>query len=314
MRAMPFRSLRSAVAEPRLSLRTSLSAPGAARAACSSRALCVAAMAFVLALGAGERQAYAQQTPSKQEQKDKSGAAAGTSEEEEEKTAEEQKTEEAKKTEEATEEAAPPKQALDTSVESAKAIYFSGDFAFTRSDLGLISDNTGFDKTGANGLLYGLSAGLRLRDVRLGARWRVYDTTESTLWSFALSAGYGLPIRPISPVFSAHVGYVFDQHIEEALYRRSLPPGTLMPPNIEMRGLLVGVDVNASYWVTQFLRIGAFIGADAMFLHRDQATLPRSIYGIPSEFASNPLYTGSGSSIGLNLNAGLRGAFDIAFR
>lgn len=302
MRAMPFRSLRSAVAEPRLSPRTLLSAPGLARAACSSRALCIAALSFVLASATGEGQAFAQQSPSKQEQKDKSGAAAGTTEEE-------QTTEEAK------EEAAPPaKQAVDTSVESPKAIFFSGDFAFTRSDLGAISDSTGFDKTAANGLLYGLSAGLRLKDVRLGARWRVYDTTESTLWTFALSAGYGLPIRPISPVFSAHVGYVFDQHIEEALYRRSLPPGTLMPPNIEMRGLLVGVDVNASYWVTQFLRIGAFIGADAMFLHRDQATLPRSIYGIPSEFVSNPLYTGSGSSIGLNLNAGLRGAFDIAFK
>lgn len=207
-----------------------------------------------------------------------------------------------------------PKKELDTSVESAKAIYFSGDIAFTRSDLGGVSDNTGFDRTVANGLLYGLSTGVRLRDVRFGVRWRVYDTTESTLWTFALAAGYALPLRPVSPIFSAHVGYVFDQHIEEGLYRRSLPPGAILPPNIDMRGLLVGVDVNASYWVTQFLRLGVFIGADLMFLHRDQATLPRSIVAVPPEFENNPLYTGTGSSIGLNINAGLRGAFDIAFK
>lgn len=276
----------------------------------SKRAALVGMMSCAFALGAtlgpAERAAFA--APSTQAP----NAAPGTEPTSEEAKTDEEKAAEQKAAEEPQADA--PKKELDTSVESAKAIYFSGDFAFTRSDLGGVSDNTGFDRTVANGLLYGLSTGVRLRDVRFGVRWRVYDTTESTLWTFALAAGYALPLRPVSPIFSAHVGYVFDQHIEEGLYRRSLPPGAILPPNIDMRGLLVGLDVNASYWVTQFLRIGAFIGADLMFLHRDQATLPRSIIAVPPEFENNPLYTGTGSSIGLNINAGLRGAFDIAFQ
>ncbi|MCW5832166.1 MAG: acid shock protein [Labilithrix sp.] len=277
----------------------------------SKRVALVGTMSCVLALGAalGPAEGEAFAAPTKQDPKAAPGAEPAS---EEDAKTEGETTDEAKKAEEPMADA--PKKELDTSVESAKAVYFSGDFAFTRSDLGGISDNTGFDRTVANGLLYGLSAGLRLRDVRFGARWRVYDTTESTLWTLALSAGYGLPFRPVSPVFSAHVGYVFDQHIEEGLFRRSIPPGALLPPNIDMRGLLVGLDVNASYWVTQFLRLGAFIGADLMFLHRSQATLPRSIVAVPAEYESDPLYTGSGSSIGLNVNIGLRGAFDIAFQ
>jgi hypothetical protein len=203
---------------------------------------------------------------------------------------------------------------LDTRVESAKAIYFSGDLAFTRSDLGGVSDSTGFERTVANGLLYGLSTGLRLKDTRFGARWRVYDTTEFTLWTIALSAGYSLPLRPVTPIFSAHLGYVFDQKIQPSLFRSSLPPETIIPPDVDVKGLLAGFDVNASYWVTQFFRLGAYIGADLMFLSRERANLPRSNFPYPRETLSNPLYTDSGSSIGLNVNVGIRGAFDIAFK
>lgn len=203
---------------------------------------------------------------------------------------------------------------LDLTKESPKAVYFSGDFGFTRSDLGGLSDSTGFDRTVATGLFYGLGAGLRLKDVRMGALWRVYDTTEFALWTFALSAGYGLPLRPVSPVLSAHVGYVFDQDIQSSLYRKSLAPGIVLPPDVDMKGLLVGVDLNASYWVTRFVRLGAFIGADLMFLSRSKTAVPYSIFGTPEEFSSLPLYSDSGSAVGLNFNAGLRGAFDIAFK
>jgi hypothetical protein len=265
----------------------------------------------VFALGAAvgpvERQAFAQQTKQGQPAKNKPQSASSSEqgEEEQKKKAEEDGTEAKKEAK---------KEALDTSVETAKAIYVSGDLAFTRSDLGGLSDKTGFDRTVANGVLYGLSTGLRLRDLRLGIRWRVYDTTEFQLWSFGLSAGYGLPLRPVSPVFSAHVAYVFDESIEESVFRKALPAGTLLPPNVDVKGLLVGLDVNASYWITRFLRLGAFIGADFMFLSREQASPPRSIFGLPPELASNPLYSGSGSSIGLNVNLGLRGAFDIGFK
>jgi hypothetical protein len=203
---------------------------------------------------------------------------------------------------------------LDTRAESAKAIFFSGDLAFTRSDLGGVSDSTGFERTVANGLLYGLSTGLRLKDTRFGARWRVYDTTEFTLWTIALSAGYSLPLRPVTPIFSAHLGYVFDQKVRPSLFRSSLPPETIIEPDVDVKGLLAGFDVNASYWVTQFFRLGAYIGADLMFLSRERANLPRSNFPYPRETLSNSLYTDSGSSIGLNVNVGIRGAFDIGFK
>ncbi len=287
----------------------------------SNRAALVATASFVLALGAAvgpaEGQAFAQggaRTPKVQKkEKDKTNAAAAAQTEDEQKSEEEEKkAEEERKAEE--EKHAAEQKELDLSQEAEKAVYISGDFGFTRSDLAALSDNTGFDKTGANGLLYGLSAGLRLKDLRLGARWRVYDTTEFALWTFALSAGYGLPLRPISPVFSAHVGYVFDQDIQQGLFRKSLAPGTYFPPDVDVKGLLVGVDVNASYWVTKFVRLGLFIGADLMFLSREKANVPPSIAGVPAEYSSLPLYTESGSSIGLNFNAGLRGAFDIGFK
>ena len=102
--------------------------------------------------------------------------------------------------------------------------------------------------------------------------------------------------------------------MQAGLFRKSLAPGVVLPPDVDVKGLLVGLDVNASYWVTRFVRLGLFIGADLMFLHRSQVAVPYSVFGTPAEFSSLPLYSDSGSSIGLNFNAGFRGAFDIAFK
>lgn len=201
----------------------------------------------------------------------------------------------------------------DDDTEAKRAVFVSADLAFTRTDIGGISDSLGFDKTGANGLLYGLATGLRLKDLRFGARWRVFDTTEYDLWSIAGTVGYGLPLRPLSPILTANVGYVWDQKINPSAYSGSLPPGTVLPPGVDVQGLLVGIDLNASYWITKFLRLGAFIGSDFMFLHREQAAVPSSIFPISPEFRNKPLYTDSGSGIAYTLNIGLRGAFDIGF-
>lgn len=281
----------------------------------SNRRALVASASFVFALGAvtvsgpTERLAFAQPAATKKkdkERKDKDSANAAAAEDEKKKAAEA----EASKTSEAEH-----KKELDVEkIESAKAIYFSGDLAITRSDLGALSDNLGFDRTGANGFLYGLSGGLRLKDLRFGMRWRVYDTTEFTLWSFAVSAGYALPFRPLTPIFSGHVGYVFDQKIQPALFRSSLPEGNVLPPDVDVKGLLLGFDVNASYWITKFLRLGGFIGADLMVLHREKTPFPQSLFGPTPEINAKPLYADSGSGLGLNVSIGLRGAFDIGFQ
>ena len=197
--------------------------------------------------------------------------------------------------------------------ESTRAVYVSGNIAFARVDLGGISDNTSFDKPAANGLLYGFSAGLRFHDLRVGAKWRVHSTTEFDMWSLGGEIGYGLHMRPLSPVFTATVAYVWDQKIERGVFSSSLPNGTVLAPDVDVNGLLVGLDVCASYWLSSFLRVGPFIGTDFMFLSRNQAPLPGSIFPISDEFKNKPLYTESGSSIAYTLNIGLRGAFDIGF-
>lgn len=197
--------------------------------------------------------------------------------------------------------------------ESNRAIFFSADLAFTRVDVGGISNDLGFEKTAANGVLYGFAGGLRKGDMRYGIRWRVYDTTEYALWSFQASIGYGLPIRPLSPVFSLNLGYIWDQKIQQGALAGALPRGTVLPPDVDLRGVVLGLDVNASYWVTRFLRLGAFIGADFMYLHRPQATLPVAVPPITPQERQHPLFTQSGDGLGFTLNIGLRGAFDIAF-
>jgi len=212
---------------------------------------------------------------------------------------------------EATARADDPPPAPAAEQEAKKAIYLSGELGATRAMLGALMNDLGFDKTGSNGVLYGLAGGLRYGNCRFGARWRVHDTTEVTLWTLALSTGYALPWRPISPIFSAHLGYVFDQTVQPGLFRSALPVGNVLPPNVDLKGAVFGIDVNASYWVTKFLRVGAFLGVDAMYLHREKAPPPQSLFGPTPELAGHPLYAGSGDGIGLNVNLGLRGAFDI---
>jgi hypothetical protein len=199
----------------------------------------------------------------------------------------------------------------DQETEAKKAIYVSGELGITRVMLGAIVNELGFDKTAANGPLYGLAGGLRYDNYRFGIRWRVQDTTEVTLWTLALSAGYALPLRPISPIFSAHLGYVFDQSVQPGFFRSALPVGNVLPPNVDLRGAVLGLDVNASYWVTKFLRVGAFVGIDATYLHRTQAPPPQSLFGPTPELAGHPLYADSGDGVGLSANLGVRGAFDI---
>jgi hypothetical protein len=266
------------------------------------------------AVGPFAQEAIAQQPRPGAKKKDKekkeadaAAAATTTAEEEEKKRAADAQ----KKPDE------PPKEEkkeFDDTVEAQKAIYASADIGFTHANLGAIVDNTGFDKTGANGTLWGFSGGYRVRDFRAGVRWRVYDTTEFALWSIALQAGYAMKLRPVTPIFSAHLGYVFSQNIEPALYPNAIPPGTILPPNVDVKGLMVGLDANASYWVTKWFRLGAFLGFDLMFLSREQTTVPRSITGAPpQEITNHPLYTESGFGMGINVLFGFRAAFDLGF-
>jgi hypothetical protein len=213
----------------------------------------------------------------------------------------------------ATAEEAPAKPAAEEAKEDRRAVYISVDLGFTRADVGGISNNTGFDKTSANGLLSGLGLGYRFKEFRIGGRFRDSSTTEYSLWSVMGEVGYGLPFRPVSPVLFAHAGYMFSNGIERSVIQSSLPAGNVLTPRAQLDGLVVGGEVVASLWVTKFLRVGPFLGVDFSWLHRAQVGLPQSIIPIGPETRNNALYSDSGSGVGYMLNIGIRGTGDIGF-
>lgn len=194
-----------------------------------------------------------------------------------------------------------------------RAVYISVDIGFVRSDVGAISNNTGFDKTAANGFSGSLGLGYRYKDLRIGARFRDVDTTEYALWSVMGEVGYGLPFRPVSPVLFAHAGYMFSNGIERGAIASALPPGNVLTPQAQLDGLVVGGELVASVWLTKFLRVGPFLGVDFAWLHRSQLALPQSVVPITADTRNNALYSDSGSGVGYLLSIGIRGTGDIGF-
>jgi len=203
--------------------------------------------------------------------------------------------------------------AVDDHQEDLQAVYLSGDIGFTRADVGGLSDSTGFDKTGANGLLAGLGIGYRNRAFRFGARFRDASTTEYSLWSIMGEVGYGLKMRPLSPAFYVHAGYIFDTGVERGAISSKLPAGNVLTPDVDLNGVVVGAEVVASYWLTKFLRVGPFIGFDLTVLHRSQPPVPQSLFRVPDEVRNNALFGESGNGLGYMFNIGLRVTGDVGF-
>jgi hypothetical protein len=199
-------------------------------------------------------------------------------------------------------------------VEAARAVFIGGDVGFTRGQLGIAPHDLGFDKTGANGENYGIFAGYRTSSLRLGARWRVQDTTEFDLWSFAATAGYAFSSRPWTPIVTLHLGYVFDEKLQAGLFRSSIPPGNVVLPDVELKGPFAGLDLAGEYWVSKEVRLGGFVGVDAMYLFRPRAETPQSLFGPTPDFDRLALYSTSGSTLALMFNLGIRGEFDLALR
>ena len=206
-----------------------------------------------------------------------------------------------------------PAEAELTEANGHRAIYLSADIGFTRADVGGFSDNTGFDKTSANGVLAGIGVGYRYEEFRIGGRFRDAATTEFSLWSLMGEIGYSLKFRPVSPTFFLRAGYIFDVGVERAAIGSSLPNGNIQTPDVDLNGLVLGAEAGASYWITKILRVGPFVGLDLTFLHRSTVSQPQSLFPLPDETKANPLYSGNGSGVGYMINFGFRGTGDISF-
>lgn len=197
--------------------------------------------------------------------------------------------------------------------EDVNAIYISGDIGFTRTDIGGFSDSTGLDKTGANGLLAGLGLGYRRSAFRFGLRFRDHNTTEYALWALMGEIGYAFPMRPVSPGFYVHVGYMFDNSVDRGSFEKKLPVGNFLTPDVDLNGVVVGGEVVASYHLGHVARVGPFLGFDVMVLHRPRPGLPQTLFQLPTEVANNALFGEAGNGLGYALNIGIRFTGDIGF-
>jgi hypothetical protein len=284
-----------------------------------SLALSVGALSF----GPAEQEAHAQRSrpltkKERQKRKEQEEAAKKEQEKKDQEAAAAAEEDEKKKKAAASasaQPAAPPppkREEWDDTVEAAKAIFVTADLGYTRADMStLAASSMAFDTGSANGLLLGLTGGLRLKDWQYGLKYRVHDASNFTLWSFNASIAYALKPRPVTPIIEGHLGYVFDQSIDRKVFESSLPAGTILPPDVNVKGLIVGGEASANYWLTSWFRVGAFLGLDFMFLSRERAPTPQSTFGPNQEFNAKPLYSDSGFGVGVNINAGIRGSFEI---
>jgi hypothetical protein len=199
--------------------------------------------------------------------------------------------------------------------ENPRAVYLALDLGLLRSDVGGFTDRTALDRTGANGESYGIGGGVRFGALRLGARFRGMTTTEFELWSVQAQAGVGLPLRPLEPVLFAHAGYLWSQGFERSTVASSLPSGNILPPTVDVRGVIAGVEAFGGYWINDVVRLGPFAGFDMLFVSREKAPLPQTVLpgALPDEIRAKPLYNDSGSGLGYNINLGVRGVLDLGF-
>ncbi len=192
-----------------------------------------------------------------------------------------------------------------------RALVLTLDLGVGHADLGGLHDHLEFDKTAANGGVYGGGVGVRLNQLRFGARVRSADTTEFTLWSMLAEVGYSLRMRPFEPTFLLHAGWQWSTGMEPAVFRSAIPPLNTLPPDVRVHGPTLGLEAQGMYYPAKAVAVGPFLGFDVSFLSRPQVALPQSLVQLSSDIKQNPLYTDSGSGIAWSVQIGVRALLDL---
>ena len=201
----------------------------------------------------------------------------------------------------------------DPNTEDTKAVYLTADLGFALPNIGAFSNKLAFDKTTSDGFLAGLGVGYRHKAFRGGFRFRATDTGQYTLWAMMGEIGWGLPLKPITPVILIHAGYMFNTNVERSAIASYLPSTNQLTPDISLNGLVLGGEIYGAYAVTKFFKVGPFIGFDLTFLHRAQPDLPQSTQPLGPETTQNALFGDSGHGVGFIFNVGLRVTGDVGF-
>lgn len=147
-----------------------------------------------------------------------------------------------------------------------------------------------------SGLSLGAGAGVRLVFLTLGARFRIAQLSDWSLWTLGGELGLHLPLGALEPSFSVGVGYA----ALAGAGTEDLPGlGTSL---IDVSGVDARLGANLDYYVNPLLSFGARGSFELLALWRAGAP-EADAAGLPAQYTRDG--SGVGYGITLSLDAGL---------
>jgi hypothetical protein len=169
----------------------------------------------------------------------------------------------------------------------------------------------GLTRSKAAGPMFGLSAGVRLVLLQIGARVRYNLLSAFSMWQINGEVALKVPISKFDFLVGVHGGWSFLGSLGDA----SLTTSTdRQPGDISVRGFNGGLDVGADYYLASFFSIGVGGTGDILFLSRPPAQIPPDTPAeVKQRIENDPLYKNSGSSIGFGAAGMLRLGLHFGF-
>jgi len=144
-----------------------------------------------------------------------------------------------------------------------------GTWASTRSRANnLVDANT--VKTSQTGLLYGAGLGVRLVFITLGARFRLGNFSEWSLWTLNGELGIHIPLGSVEPYFTFGGGYA-----SMGAFNNKNLGGSLKSEDVDVKGYDIRGGFGVDVYVSNTFSIGANLTGELLALTRP-GVIPRS--------------------------------------
>lgn len=154
----------------------------------------------------------------------------------------------------------------------------------------------GLTRSKAGGPMFGLSAGVRLVLLTLGARVRYNLLSAFSMWQINGEVGLKVPISSFDFLVGVHGGWSFLGSLGDASLSTSTDRA---PGDVSVRGFNGGLDAGFDYYVAHFFSLGVGATGDVLFLSRPPASIPSDTPpDVRQRIESDPIYKSSGSSVG----------------
>lgn len=171
------------------------------------------------------------------------------------------------------------------------------------------SDTLQIEKTSAGGPMFAVGAGVRFVILVLGARLRYNALSLFNMWQINAEAGLKIPVSSLDILFQLHGGYSFVGRLGDANQATNTSTPTSNDA-VKVRGFNGGLDVGLDYYVSPLFSVGVGVLGDFLFLNRPATAKPAGFDQLtPDQKAAiekDPIYSKSGTAIGLELAGGLR--------